>query len=96
MRLSPAPKNLYSGAYIYTQPKPIMCTAGPILNSCMYILCVDSYGNPDQLEQLFVCCEWICALPGSAIRYYIREDRMSLAYLIDPLIIRKPKLDYIL
>ena len=60
----------------------------------MRIYCLDSYANSDQLEQLWLCAEWISALPCSAIRYYIREDRVSLAYLIDSQLVPRPKLDY--
>lgn len=61
-----------------------------------YIRCLESSGTPDQLEQLWLCAEWISALPCATIRYYIREDRVCLAYLIDSQLVPRPTLDYIM
>ena len=62
----------------------------------MLILCYESHAHcADTLEQLWLCCEWISAIPGG-IRFYIREDRASLALCIDSQLKRKPREDYVL
>lgn len=59
-----------------------------------YILCYESTANILTQEQVWLYSEWISSIPG-AIRFYIREDRASLALLADSTLVRKPHLDYI-
>ena len=60
----------------------------------MRLLCYDCYSNEDYVkDQLFLCSAWISAMPFG-LRYYIREDRLSLALLADCYLVPRPKLDY--
>jgi hypothetical protein len=61
----------------------------------MLIKCYDSWADPDTQQAVWLCAEWICALPAHGIRFYIREDRVSLALLADPQLNPRPKLDMI-
>ena len=59
----------------------------------MRLLCYDSYTQDDATkDQLFKCSYGICAMPLGT-RYYIREDRLSLALLADPLLEARPVFD---
>lgn len=69
------------------------CAAG--LNTVMRILCYESWADKDSQQQLWLCSEWISALPAHGIRFYIREDRESLALLIDPHMRHLSLFDYI-
>ena len=44
------------------------------------------------MEQLNYCAQSYCVL-ALGIRWYIREDRLSLALLADPTLAPRPKLD---
>ena len=60
----------------------------------MRLLCYDSYSDCDHVkDQLWLCSVWVSAQPGG-LRYYIREDRLSLALLADCYLVPRPKLDY--
>lgn len=61
----------------------------------MRILCYESWADPDTQQQVWLCSEWINDLPAGGIRFYIREDRVSLALLIDPHMRRLSLFDYI-
>lgn len=61
----------------------------------MRILCYESLADPCTQEQLWLSSEWISTMPGGCIRFYIREDRTSLALLADPHMRRIPTQDYI-
>jgi hypothetical protein len=50
----------------------------------MYIRCYESYADIDTKEQLWLCAEYISAMPGNAVRFYILESKLSFALLIDP------------
>ena len=60
----------------------------------MRLLCYNSYSTCEATkDQLFLCSYGITALPTQGIRYYIREDRLSLALLADPLMEYRPRFD---
>jgi hypothetical protein len=60
----------------------------------MRLLCYDSYTEDDSTkDQLFKCSYGITALPIQGVRYYIREDRLSLALLADPHMLYRPRFD---
>ena len=61
----------------------------------MRLLCYDSYTmDPDVKDQLGYCADSYSVLP-LGLRYYIREDRLSLAMLADAYLVPRPQLDYI-
>ena len=60
----------------------------------MRLYCFDSYtDDPDIKDQLGYCADSYTAQP-LGLRYYIREDRLSLALLADTLLVPRPKFDY--
>jgi hypothetical protein len=59
----------------------------------MRLFCYDCYSSCEATKDvLFRCSYGICALPLGT-RYYIREDRLSLALLADPLLEARPVFD---
>lgn len=59
----------------------------------MRLYCYDSYTqDADTLDQLGFCAYSYSAQP-LGIRFYIREDRLSLALLADCLLVHRPQLD---
>ena len=50
--------------------------------------------DPDIKDQLGYCADSYSVLP-LGLRYYIREDRLSLAMLADAYLVPRPNLDYI-
>jgi len=61
----------------------------------MRLYCYDSYtDDPDVMDQLGFCSHSYTAQP-LGIRFYIREDRLSLALLADSKLVPRPKLDLI-
>ena len=62
----------------------------------MRILCMESWADAASQQQLWLCSEWISDLPGAGIRLFIREDRTSLAQLIDPDLRHLSLFDYVL
>ena len=88
----PAQPSVHS---VYTQE----LTAGSIpymdIYLTMRLLCYDSYtDDPDTMDQLGYCAYSYSVL-AVGIRFYIREDRLSLALLADTLLVPRPKLDLI-
>jgi hypothetical protein len=61
----------------------------------MLVRCLHSYSDPDTLEQLWLCAEWVSTMP-LGLRFYIREDRVNFALLIDPHLEPCSEQDYIL
>ena len=60
----------------------------------MRLLCYDCYSSCEATkDQLFKCSYGITALPIQGVRYYIREDRLSLALLADPHMLYRPRFD---
>ena len=99
--LSSAPTMQYSASTLVST----VFTAGPLgpygLLRCMLqahiymmrLLCYDSYSHCEATkDQLFLCSYGISCMP-LGIRYYIREDRLSLALLADPLMEYRPRFD---
>jgi hypothetical protein len=62
----------------------------------MYIRAYDSWADESTKEQLWLCAEWVSAGRAGPTRFYIREDRLSFAHLIDSQLVPRPKDDYIL
>jgi hypothetical protein len=61
----------------------------------MRLLCYDSHTlDPDVMEQLGFCSYSYTAQP-LGIRFYIWENRLSLALLADPQLVPRPKFDLI-
>jgi hypothetical protein len=59
----------------------------------MRLLCYDCYSTEDSVkDQLWRCSASVSAQP-LGLRYYIREDRLSLAMLADCYLVARPKLD---
>jgi hypothetical protein len=49
----------------------------------MRVLCYDCWlEDLDIRETIWLNSEWCCALPAGGIRFYIREDRISLVLLL--------------
>ena len=62
--------------------------------SIMRLLCYDCYSDDDSSKEfLFKCSAWVSAQP-LGLRYYIREDRLSLALLADCYLVPRPTEDY--
>ena len=62
--------------------------------SHMRLLCYDCYSTCEAArDQLFQCSYGITALPIQGVRYYIREDRLSLALIADPHMLYRPRFD---
>lgn len=64
----------------------------------MRILCYDCWlEDLDIRETIWLNALWCCALPSGGIRFYIREDRVSLVALMAGRdLYAKPRLDYYL
>lgn len=61
----------------------------------MRLYCYDSYtDDPLVMDQLGFCSHSYTAQP-LGIRFYIREDRLSLALLADSELVPRPKFDLI-
>lgn len=95
--LNPSPSLRYAAGSIAIPHQPPICLQrGLYISITMLIKCYESHAHcADTLEQLWLCSEWISAIPGG-IRFYIREDRSSLAMCIDSELKRKPREDYVL
>lgn len=60
----------------------------------MRLLCYDCYSTDDYVkDQVFLSSAWVSAQP-LGLRYYIREDRLSLALLADCYLVARPRFDY--
>ena len=64
----------------------------------MRILCYDCWLEDLELrETIWLNAEWCSALPAGGVRFYIREDRISLVLLLGGRdFYAQPKLDYYL
>jgi hypothetical protein len=63
----------------------------------MRVYCYQSWSDPATQEQLWLCAEAMCAGPiASCNRFYIREDRLSFALLLDSEMRHLRDLDYYL
>jgi hypothetical protein len=60
----------------------------------MRLYCYDCYSEDDSTKDLlFKCSLWVSAQP-LGLRYFIREDRLSIALVADCLLVPRPKFDY--
>ena len=93
-----------SGLYTRTHVQRGLCiysaymldaTAGPLLYTCMRLLCYDSYTKDPDVMQVLGSCSYCYYAQPLGIRFYIREDRVSLALLADSQLVRRPTLDYV-
>ena len=63
----------------------------------MRLLCYRTSAEYSVQEQLWLCAEYVHAVSVEPYaEFYIREDRLSLALLIDPLMVHVYKKDLIL
>jgi hypothetical protein len=60
----------------------------------MRVYCYQTWAPMEVQEQLWLCAEAVGALPAGAARFYIREDRVSWAFILDPHLRHIPTLDY--
>ena len=61
---------------------------------CMRLYCYDCYSEDDATKELlFKCSAWVSAQP-LGLRYFIREDRLTLALIADAYLVPRPTLDY--
>ena len=61
----------------------------------MRVLCYQTWADPATRQQLWLCSESFESGPEElCARYYIREDRLSWAFLIDPTMRHIRDLDY--
>jgi len=92
--MNPAKRSVHCVHSAYTLETQLV-TAGSFAIYTMRLLCYDSYTtDPDVMDQLGYCAYSYSALPVG-IRFYIREDRLSLALLADCQLVPRPKLDLI-
>jgi hypothetical protein len=67
----------------------------------MYIRCYDSWADDSTQEQLWLLIKqgkkgWVSSTGVSqCIRWYIPEDLLSFALIIDSRLVPRPKLDYV-
>ena len=60
----------------------------------MRLYCYDCYSIDESTKDLlFKCSAWVSAQP-LGLRYYIREDRLSIALVADSYLVPRPKFDY--
>lgn len=63
----------------------------------MRVRCYQSWCDAETMEQLWLCSDAFSAGPVKACnRFYIREDRLSFALLLDPYMRHIKELDYYL
>ena len=63
----------------------------------MRVYCYQSWSDPTTQQQLWLCSDAMSAGPIRACnRFYIREDLLSFALLLDPLMRHMRELDYYL
>jgi hypothetical protein len=93
-RMNPAKRSVHCVHSAYTLETQLF-TAGSFAIYTMRLYCYDSYTtDPDVMDQLGFCSHSYTAQP-LGIRFYIREDRLSLALLADCELVPRPKLDLI-
>ncbi len=62
----------------------------------MYLHAYDSYTHDPDVMDVLGACSYSYSVMALGIRFYIREDRLSLALLADCELVPRPKLDLIL
>jgi hypothetical protein len=61
----------------------------------MRVYCYQTWADQPTQEQLWLCAEAVCAGPITACnRFYIREDRLTWAKMLDPTMTHCSKYDY--
>ena len=61
----------------------------------MRVYCYQTWADAPTQEQLWQCADAMCAGPVTACnRFYIREDRLSWARLLDPSMKHLKEMDY--
>jgi len=60
----------------------------------MRVYCYQTWAPIETQEQLWLCAEGISAMPAGCCRFYIPEDRLSFALILDPTMRHIPSLDY--
>ena len=60
----------------------------------MKALCYDCWADPDTKESIWLCALWAEALPAGGVRFWLAENRVSLALLADCELVPRPKFDY--
>lgn len=49
-----------------------------------YLRCYESLADDDTKQQIWLCSLYLSAQPGNAVRFYIPDNKLSWALLIDP------------
>lgn len=75
-------------------PQPMMPTAGSFTIYYMRVYCYQTWSPKNVQEQLWLCSEAVCAMPAGCCRFYIREDRLAFALILDPHMRHIHALDY--
>lgn len=60
----------------------------------MRVYCYHTWADENTQEQLWLCSEAVGACAANTAHFYIREDRLSWALLLDPTMTHRPRLDY--
>jgi hypothetical protein len=50
----------------------------------MYIRCYESTAEADVKEQLWLLSEYMSASSGGAVRFYILDNKLTWALIVDP------------
>jgi hypothetical protein len=62
----------------------------------MRVLCYETFASADIRELIWLNAEWVSAYVIDACRFYIREDRVAFALLLDPSMRHIESEDYII
>ena len=98
-------KKAYSGAYIQPTTLTLLLRADHYsgayctIYSAIYLMrvyCYQTWADAATQEQLWLCAEAVSAMPAHCARFYIREDRLSFAFLLDPTMRHIRDMDYYL
>ena len=60
----------------------------------MRVYCYQTWADIATQEQLWLCSVAVHAMPATCARFYIREDRLSFALLLDPHMRHIKDMDY--
>ena len=60
----------------------------------MRVYCYHTWADRPTQEQLWLCAEAVGACAANTAHFYIREDRLGFALLVDPTMTHRPKNDY--
>ena len=59
----------------------------------MRLYCYDCYSDLDHVKEHLGMCSYSYTAQPLGLRFYIREDRLSLALLVDAYLVYRPRLD---